>query len=614
MQKLWIGCDPNNFTQGRKGLKPDAVVIHAFTSLEAAEALFADPASDQSCHYVAAADGTVHQYVDDRDTAYHAGLVINPSWALLRQGVNPNLHTLGVAAAIAADAAWPDSLYDTVAELVSELCSRWGFSPDGEHVVLHSEIRASKNCTGRGFDRPVLLGRLAGFTPSTSAKAVAAHAVQLVAKANLRDGAPSTRSRIVRTLTAGNAVEVVGFTDHGERVNGNAIWYQTPEHAYLWAGATDAPHPIGEAPAPASAAPPTAPVAETPPPPATVAPADSSPAENCGIPRIDELFSQPGATPIGPAEPAGAAIGAIQDLLSGHGHKGLPSILASIYGHYGSKTAAAIKDFQGSHGLPANGEVDFATLHALVAETASSPRISQVYLARVLGVPYRGLEKILCITAQMEGVGKFGALNLNTDGAGLSYGIIQWAQKPGRLSELLRAFSLANRDLFVHVFGDGDAALADALLLHVGKPHGGVNTSNGAALNPGFNLVEPPWTHRFDKATRERVFQKAQVAAATAAFRKSLDKIRDYAPEIVSERGIAFMLDVANQFGDGGLKRIHGKIHQRGMTEMELIDAIADETVEEIADRFKQGVRARRDGFLHTALLADQPIALADLS
>ncbi|NJD05378.1 MAG: N-acetylmuramoyl-L-alanine amidase [Methylococcaceae bacterium] len=617
MLKQWIGCSPENFTEGRKGLKPDAVVVHGFDDLATTRALFSDPKSNQSCHYVAAADGTVHQYVDEADTAYHAGLVINPSWRLLRQGVNPNLHTLGVAAAVSPDVPWPDGLYETVAQLIRDLASQWGFDPDSDHIVLHSEIRASKNCTGKGFNRKTLLDRITEIAPSPAVRTIAAQTVQLLSKANLRDGAPTVRSRIVRTLAAGSTLEVDAYTDRGDRVSGNSLWYRTANNGYLWSGATDRPNPVDGEPVPDPDQTPPAPQ-DTVRSPVPVE-AASSPVPFTGpsaisvaseIGRIDELLSQPGALPIGASEPDTAAVGAIQDLLSGHGYNGLPSILASIYGHFGSKTGSAIKDFQDKHGLPTSGQVDAATLKSLIEVTADKPRISQAYLTLVLQIPYRGLEKILSITAQMEGVGKFGALNLNTDGAGLSYGIIQWAQKPGRLAELVRAFALANRNLYVKIFAEGDPSLADALILHLEKPHGGVNASNGTTLNPGFNLIAPPWTQRFEAATRERAFQKVQVTIAAQAFRQSLRKIQGYAPDIRSERGVAFMLDVANQFGDGGLKRIYTKIHRSGMTEMEIIDAIADETVEEIADRFKQGVRSRRDGFLHTRLLADQPITL----
>ncbi len=93
-----------------------------------------------------------------------------------------------------------------------------------------------------------------------------------------------------------------------------------------------------------------------------------------------------------------------------------------------------------------------------------------------------------------------------------------------------------------------------------------------------------------------------------------MNTIVGYAPDIRSERGIAFMLDVANQFGDGGLKKLYQHVHQPDMKEFDILDAIADESIERMPDKFKQGVRARRDGFLETARLSDDAVAIAGLS
>lgn len=68
------------------------------------------------------------------------------------------------------------------------------------------------------------------------------------------------------------------------------------------------------------------------------------------------------------------------------------------------------------------------------------------------------------------------------------------------------------------------------------------------------------------------------------------------------------MLDVANQFGDGGLKKRYLAAPSEGMAEMDLLEAIADESVERMPDKFKQGVRARPDGFLQTARLSDAAV------
>src|SRR5579871_4128983 len=98
MHKQFVGCAAANFRKSRAdGLKPEAIVIHIIVgSLESAKQQFADPASQVSAHYGVGRDGTILQFVEEEDTAFHAGIVVNPSWNSMRPGVNPNLHTIGI--------------------------------------------------------------------------------------------------------------------------------------------------------------------------------------------------------------------------------------------------------------------------------------------------------------------------------------------------------------------------------------------------------------------------------------------------------------------------------------------------------------------------------------
>lgn len=593
MIKQWIGCAPSNFLKGRKEFRPEAIVIHAYSSLDRAELLFADPNSAQSCHYAVDADGHALQFVDESDTAFHAGLVINPTWKHLHPSVNPNLYTLGVAGIAETESQWSDALYDTMAELLRELCTHWNLQTDADSIVLHSEIRASKDCTGKGFDRNTLLSKLG--KASQAKTLVDSHQgkwfVHLIANANLRSKAPNTRELIARTLIQGADVEVVDSTDRGERIQGNAYWYETSD-GFLWAGNTDMPNPLKTAVT----------ISEAPP---LMAKHIPSTEVTTGIQALDALLKNPGAPAINAGTGDASAIGAIQDLLSGHGIIGMPNCLSPLYGRFGTKTSAAIQRFQGQYNLLSTGEVDSVTLGQLIAIPASQPRATLSYLTLVLQTGFTGLVKILSIVAQMEGAGKFGALNLNTDSAGLSYGIIQWAQRPGRLFELLKAFSLADRALFVEIFAIGDAALADALLALLSRSNGGVDPKKGITIDSRFDLITAPWTDRFKQATFQLKFQLVQLEIAVQAFAKSYQTILGYSTGIESERGAAFMLDVANQFGDSGLKRLYTHVYRPGMGEMEILEAIADESVECMPDKFKHGVRARRDNFLTTTLLSD---------
>jgi peptidoglycan hydrolase-like protein with peptidoglycan-binding domain len=154
-----------------------------------------------------------------------------------------------------------------------------------------------------------------------------------------------------------------------------------------------------------------------------------------GIARIDALW-------LDPAEPAFTrdnedveGTGAVQDLLIGHGAR-LPGILETNHGKYGPKTEAAVRAFQDEHGLPLTGSVDQATLKALALQPAMGPVAANAYVTLALDLAWTGFTRLVGLTAQFEAAGKFTARNRNTDRAGLSFGIIQWAQKPGRLNGL----------------------------------------------------------------------------------------------------------------------------------------------------------------------------------
>jgi hypothetical protein len=326
----------------------------------------------------------------------------------------------------------------------------------------------------------------------------------------------------------------------------------------------------------------------------------------CGISRIDDLNSAAAtASPIIPGDPDVESVGVIQDLLTGHGQKGLPNLLSPLYGSFGPLTSAAVVSFRKQQSLPAGNQVDPQTLQSLVQSPAKAPIASRGYLSLVLNFAYSGLAKILSVVAQMEGAGKFSALNLNTDKAGLSFGLIQWAQKPGRLIEILNAFFTASAADFVRILGGGDPNVASGLIAHTRQPNGGIDPSTGQATDPAFDLVKDPWVSRFRTAALWVPFQQVQVRTALNDFRGSLTQIRRYAPQLTSERAVAFMLDLANQFGNGGAHRIYEAAWQAGMAIPDALHAMANESVERIQDPWKAGTQARRRHFLTTNFLSD---------
>ena len=338
----------------------------------------------------------------------------------------------------------------------------------------------------------------------------------------------------------------------------------------------------------------------------------------CGIVALDRLWMDDTAPPVAPTDRESVA--AVQALLIGHGYTRLPTVLAPSCGVYGPQTIGALQQFQSNQGLAPTGNIDAPTLRALTKVPAVSPVISPVYAAFVLETAATGLFRPAAITMQFEGGGRFAAANWNTDRCGLSFGLIQWAQRPGRLHGLLAAFERADPERFVRIFGGGDAAVAKGLLAHTCGVNGGVDRVSGLTKDSRYDLCDEPWRTRFLAAGREPVFQRAQVADALAAFAVSAQLIRKNMPLVTSERGLAFMLDVANQFGDTGAQSVAAaatKTLKPGATEGDFLAAVGRETVVRVARQYgaasaeARSTSNRREGMRTTPWLADVPAVFA---
>jgi peptidoglycan hydrolase-like protein with peptidoglycan-binding domain len=342
-----------------------------------------------------------------------------------------------------------------------------------------------------------------------------------------------------------------------------------------------------------------------------------------GVSTIDALIDDLNAPPIVNTGGDRPAVSVVQDLLRAHGVNGMPRQGDTSHGSFGPTTTAAVRHFQQTHGLPvvpaSNPQVatvDAATLRTLATaptQANATPTASRGYLTLTLGFPFTGMVRVVSITTEFEGGGRFGAQNRNTDGAGLSYGLIQWAQKPRRLHDILSAFQTEEPQLFASIFGDGDATLVQRMVAHTNRTNGGV-ANNGATTDAAFNLITNPWTGRFSRAALVPALQQVQVRTALAAFNKSFEILQGFASEITSERGVAFMLDVANQHGDSGARNIFRTVRQAqpNLSAAGLLAALANESVRRVAAQFGansaevHSTRTRRDAFRLTPVLSDE--------
>ncbi|MGC1373619.1 MAG: hypothetical protein WA824_15895 [Candidatus Sulfotelmatobacter sp.] len=134
---------------------------------------------------------------------------------------------------------------------------------------------------------------------------------------------------------------------------------------------------------------------------------------------------------------------------------------------------------------------------------------------------------------------------------------------------------------------------------------GGVDPATGLTTDLNFDLVNEPWVGRFRTAALWVLFQKVQVQTAISDFQSSLAMIQQYAPQLKTERAVGFALDLANQFGDGGARSIYRSAWRAGMSVRDLLQQMANESVERIPDPWKAATQIRRDLFLTTSFLSD---------
>lgn len=241
---MWVPSP--NYTVGRRGYRPEAIVIHIMAgTLAGTDSWFSQRRSQVSAHYGIGRKGDIHQYVDESDSAWHAGRRYAPTWALIKDGVNPNLYTIGLEHEGHAEDAWPDAMYAASARLLQDICLRWGIPVDRAHVVGHREIYSRKVCPGDevDLDRLVRLARSAAQHPDRYNFIPANGKVTAVRRLNIRRGAPYTLAGRVRTVSPGNVLAYTGWTSNGENVSGNSHWYRMRDGNYFWAGGTTRPIP-----------------------------------------------------------------------------------------------------------------------------------------------------------------------------------------------------------------------------------------------------------------------------------------------------------------------------------------------------------------------------------
>lgn len=128
----------NNYSSGRKGNAINTIVVHTMQgTLKGTNGWFADAAAKASAHYGIGFGGELVQYVDDQDTAWHAG---NAKYN--RQSIGIELE------GFMERGFFPDTMIDKLVELMAYLCDTYKIPRDRKHIIGHNEVPAPD---GKGF-------------------------------------------------------------------------------------------------------------------------------------------------------------------------------------------------------------------------------------------------------------------------------------------------------------------------------------------------------------------------------------------------------------------------------------------------------------------------------
>ncbi len=242
MDIIWKGTQ--HFTTGRRGYSPEAIVIHIMEgTLTGTDAWFQDPNSKVSAHYGVGQNGEVHQYVDDSDTAWHAGRRYLATWDLIKSA-NPNCYTIGIEHEGRDGDPWAGPMYNASARLIHSISLRWNIPLDRLHIIGHREIYTKKTCPGSVVDIDRLIETARNCTEETSSYNLMSQSSSVVTTRNLNvRKAPAILDNIVETPRQGTTLEYIAWVSNGQTVNGNSHWYRNAAGNYFWAGGTTKPVP-----------------------------------------------------------------------------------------------------------------------------------------------------------------------------------------------------------------------------------------------------------------------------------------------------------------------------------------------------------------------------------
>lgn len=253
MDIIWV--ESPNFTPGRIGDRPTTIVLHHTECTEpVVDEIFKNPDPSQprgrrSAHYCVNQDGTIHAYVHESDTAWHAG-----NW-------QTNLTSIGIEFEEVGD-NFTDGQYALGGQLVHDIANRWGITISNKTIIPHKNVVAT-SCPGKLDINRIIAASKVGSVPQNIDQPVTAGIPAVTASANkgnwprkinvkknvyVRTG-PSKDAEIVNPFTHQITTDPNQFLHPGDQFvaigqvsgedpygDGRSIWYQSQYGHFVWAG------------------------------------------------------------------------------------------------------------------------------------------------------------------------------------------------------------------------------------------------------------------------------------------------------------------------------------------------------------------------------------------
>ena len=234
----------------------------------------------------------------------------------------------------------------------------------------------------------------------------------------------------------------------------------------------------------------------------------------------------------------GAEVLQIQQLLSA-----LQLYAGPADGSYGGGTEAAVRAFQQSSGLTADGQVGPQTWAALFGGAAIPPP----------AIAAQGLDyKCLALTGAFETNQPppecFAGLCGDFDGQGISFGAVQWNLGQGTLQPLLLEMNQLHADVLGQIFGTNYTTLVAML----GEPRDAQLAWARSIQDPVKHALFEPWQGQFKSLGRRPEFQDIQTKHVSGLFQLAMAQCTAF--DVRSQRAAALMFDI--QVQNGGVKTL----------------------------------------------------------